>query len=305
MFKKATLLVAALAVAALFLALPAWPGTVPTSIVPEGARWVAHLDVEKFVATKLYEYLDKDGRFDIKSGNIARWLNINVRNDVTGLTIFGLGPGEKQAVFALAGKFDKARLLTLISLDESHQEIPYGGFTLYSTGDEYGAFANDGLIVFSESRDAIEKVLDTAGGKAKNFSSSKLNAALKDVSSGTFLSGIVENLSGLGRTIEQSKFVEKAGLMFFMAQEKQDNLQVRVQVTADSPESAKNMVDIAQGLIALARLGEGEGPKAVPAFLVDGFQVKMEGKTVRLELNIPSREIAKMASRGQGLDLFD
>jgi hypothetical protein len=294
MFKKAT-----------FLALPAWPGTVPTSIVPEGARWVAHLDVEKFVATKLYEYLDKDGRFDIKSGNIARWLNINVRNDVTGLTIFGLGPGEKQAVFALAGKFDKARLLTLISLDESHQEIPYGGFTLYSTGDEYGAFANDGLIVFSESRDAIEKVLDTAGGKAKNFSSSKLNAALKDVSSGTFLSGIVENLSGLGRTIEQSKFVEKAGLMFFMAQEKQDNLQVRVQVTADSPESAKNMVDIAQGLIALARLGEGEGPKAVPAFLVDGFQVKMEGKTVRLELNIPSREIAKMASRGQGLDLFD
>jgi hypothetical protein len=306
MFKKATLLVAALAGTALFLALPAWPGTVPTSIVPEGARWIAHLDVEKFVATKLYEYLDKDARFDIKSGNIARWLNINVRDDVTGLTIFGLGPGEKQAVFALAGKFDKARLLTLIALDENHQEIPYGGFTLYSTGDEYGAFANDGLIVFSESRDAIEKVLDTAGGKAKNFSSSKLNAALKDVSSGTFLSGVVEDLAGLSKEVKQSKFVEKAGLMFFMAQEKQDNLHVRVQVTADSPESAKNMVDIAQGLIALARLGEGEGPSAVPAFLVDGLQVKMEGKTVSLELDVPSREIANMAAHGRRLQgLFD
>ncbi|MBE0713602.1 MAG: hypothetical protein IH583_14615 [Candidatus Aminicenantes bacterium] len=93
--------------------------------------------------------------------------------------------------------------------------------------------------------------------------------------------------------------------MSFLAQEKQGNLQVRIQVTADSPESAKNMVDIAQGLIALARLGEGDGPKAVPAFLVDGLQVKMEGKTVRLELDIPSREIANMASRGRGLDFFD
>jgi hypothetical protein len=31
----------------------------------------------------------------------------------------------------------------------------------------------------------------------------------------------------------------------------------------------------------------------------------MEGKTVRLELDIPSREIANMTSRGRGLDFFD
>jgi hypothetical protein len=307
MFKKATLLAAALVAVALFLALPAWPGTVPTSIVPEGARWVAHLDMEKFVATKLYEYLEKDGRFEIKSRDLNRWLKIDVPKDVTGLTIFGLELGEKQAVFAVAGKFDKAGLLALLALDEGHKEIPYGGFTLYSTGsDEYGAFVNDGLIVFSESREAIEKVLDTAGGKAKNFSSSKLNAAFKDVSSGTFLSGVVENLAGLGKEINQSKFVEKAGLMFFLAQEKQDNLQVRVQVTADSPESAKDMADIAQGLIALARLGQGEGPRAVPASLVEGLHVKLEGKTVRLELDIPSRDVANMAAHGRGLHgLFD
>lgn len=306
MLKKVTLLAAALIAVALFLALPAWPGTVPTSIVPEGARWVAHLDMEKFVATKLFQYLDKDGRFDIKNRDLDRWFKIDVPRDITGLTIFGLAPGEKQAVFAVAGKFDKARLLTLLDLAEDHKEIPYGAFTLYSTGgDEYGAFVNDGLIVFSESREAIEKVLDTAGGKAKNFSSSKLNAALKDVSSGAFLSGVIEDLAGLGKEINQSKFVEKANGMFFLAQENKDNLLVRVQVTADSPESAKNMADIAQGLIALARLGQGEGPRAVPAFLVDGLQVKLEGKTVRFELDVPSQEVANLASRGRGLSFLD
>lgn len=306
MFKKSILLIAALVLAALILVVPAWPGTVPTSIVPEGARWMAHLDMEKFVATKLYEYLEKDGRFEIKSRDLNRWFKIDVPKDITGLTIFGLDPGDKQAVFAATGKFDKAGLLALLALDKDYQAIPYGSYTLYLTGsDEFGAFINDGLIVFSENREAVEKVLDTAAGKTKSFASSKLNAAFKDVSSGTFLSGVVEDLSGLGKEISQSKFVEKASMMFFLAQEKQDNLQVRVQITADSPESAKNMADIAQGLLAMARLGQGEGPRAVPASLVEGLQVKLEGKTVRLELDMPSREVANMASRGRGLDFFD
>ena len=306
MFKKSILLIAALALAALILVVPAWPGTLPTSVIPDGARWVAHLDMEKFIATRLYEYLEKDGRFEIKSRDLNRWFKIDVPKDITGLTVFGLDPGDKQAVFAVAGKFDKAGLLALLALDKEHQETPYGAYTLYSTGsDEFGAFINDGLIVFSENREAVEKVLDTAAGKTKSFASSKLNTAFKDVSSGAFLSGVVEDLSGLGQEINQSKFVEKASLMFFLAQEKQDNLQVRVQVTADSPESAKNMADVAQGLLAMVRLGQGEGPRAVPASLVEGLQVKLEGKTVRLELDMPSREIANMASRGWGLNFFD
>jgi hypothetical protein len=306
MFKKTILLIAALALAALIFVVPAWPGTLPTSVIPDGARWVAHLDMEKFIASKLYQYLEKDGKFDIKSRDLNRWFKIDVPKDITGLTIFGLDPGDKQAVFAVAGKFDRAGLLALIALDKEHQETPYGAYTLYSTGsDEYGAFINDGLIVFSENREAIEKVLDTAAGKTKSFASSKLNASFKDVSSGAFLSGVVENLSGLGKGINQSKFVEKASMMFFLAQEKQDNLQVRVQVTADTPESAKNMADMAQGLIALVRLGQGEGPGAIPASLVEGLKVKLDGKTVRLELDMPSREVADLASRGRGLDFFD
>ena len=306
MFKKSVLMIAALVLAALNFVVPAWPGTLPTSVIPDGARWVAHLDMEKFVATKLYEYLEKDGKFDIKSRDLNRWFKIDVPKDITGLTIFGLDPGDKQVVFAVAGKFDRAGLLALIALDKEHQETPYGAYTLYSTGsDEYGAFVNDGLIVFSENREAIEKVLDTAAGKTKSFASSKLNASFKDVSSGAFLSGVVGDLSGLGKGINQSKLVEKAGMMFFLAQEKQDNLQVRVQVTADTPENAKNMADMAQGLIALVRLGQGEGPGAIPASLVEGLKVKLDGKTVRLELDMPSREVANMASRGRGLDFFD
>ena len=53
MKKKTAFFAAAILAIVLFPAVPAWPGTIPSSVVPEGARWVAHLDMEKFLATSL------------------------------------------------------------------------------------------------------------------------------------------------------------------------------------------------------------------------------------------------------------
>ncbi len=301
--KKTALFAAALLVAALFLAVPAYPGTIPSSIVPEGARWVAHLDMEKFVATKLYGLLEKDGKFQIKSRDLDRWLKIDVPRDITGVTVFGFGKGTKgDAVVAVTGKIDRAGLMALIAKDEEHKEIAHGAYTIYSTGDdEYGAFVNDNLVVLSESREAIQSVLDTAAGKTQNFAKSALSASLKEVPAGAFLSGVIPDLSGLSRMNSPSKVLEQASGLFFLAQEKQDTLLLRLQVTAVSPESAKNMADIVQGLIAMGRMGGNGGDMAKVASLLDGLQVKLEGKVLRLEFERPSQEIADLISQGRGL----
>ena len=293
---------------ALALAVPAFPGTIPSSIVPEGARWVAHLDMEKFVATKLYEFLDKDGKFEIKSRDVNRWLKIDPAKDLTGVTVCGCEPGGKgQIVVAVAGKFDKARLLTLLDLDEDHPETPCGAYPVHSTGgDGYGAFVNDGLIVLSEDRLAVEKVLDTAGGKLKNFAGSALSASLKEVPAGAFLSGTLPDLTKLSEMNSQSKILEKASGLFFLAQERQDALQFRLQVTADSPETAKNMADLVQGIIAMGRLGGNDKDMARIASLLEGLQIKQDGKVLRLEFERPSREIADLLKMGRGFHgLFD
>jgi hypothetical protein len=304
MMKKVTVIVATLAAIALFLAVPAFPGTIPSSIVPENARWVVHLDMEKFVATGLYGYLEKDGKFQIKSRDIDRWLKMDIAKDVKGVTVFGLGPGDDQIVFAIAGKLDKAGIIAMVEADKGSQKTPYGAYTLYSSGsDEYGAFINDNLLVFSEGKEAIEKALDTAGGKAKNFAATPLSAALKEVPAGAFLSGVLPDLGGLGKELGQSKVLDKASGLFFLAQEKKESLLVRLQVTAESPESAKNMADVVQGLIAMGRLGGNEGEMAKIAPLLDGIQVKLDGKVLRLDFERPSKEIADLMSHGKGFDI--
>ena len=302
--KKAALLTAVLILIALFWAVPAFPGTIPSSIVPEGARWIAHLDMEKFVATKLFEYLEKGGNFEIKGRDLKRWLQMEPK-DVSSLTVFGLGPGDGQIVFAVAGKLDKAGIIALAEADMEHQKTPFGGYTLYSSGsDEYGAFVTDDLLVFSEGRAAIEKVLETAGGKTKNFAGSALSAALKEVPAGAFLSGVLPDLSGLGKEIKQSKVLEKASGLFFLAQEKQDTLLLRLQVTADTPDNAKNMFDVVQGFIAMGKLGGNEGDMARIASLLEGLQVKQDGKVLRIDFERPSQEIAGLISHGRGIAGF-
>jgi len=302
--KKMTVIVATLVAIALFLAVPAFPGTIPSSIVPENARWVAHLDMEKFVGTTLYGYLEKDGKFQIKSRNLDRWFKMDIPKDIKSVTVFGLGTDDKDIVFAVSGKIDKAGIIAMVEADKDNQKTSYGAYTLYSSGsDEYGAFINDTLVVFSEGQEAIKKVLDTAGGKAKNFAGTPLSASLKAVPGTAFLSGVMPDLSRLSGINSQSKVLEKASGLFFLAQEKADNLLVRLQVTADTPESAKNMVDVVNGLIAMGRLGGNDENMAKLTALLDGLQVKLQGKVVTLDFERPSKEIADLMSHGKGFDI--
>ena len=304
MTKKIALLLAALMALALFVAAPAFAGTIPSSIVPESAKWVAHLDMEKFVGTELYALLDKDGRFQIKGRDIDRWLKMDLAKDIKGVTVIGLGSDDANIVFAVEGTLDKAGIIALAEADKDSQKTAYGAYTLYSSGsDEYGAFVNDRLIVFAEGRAALEKVLDTAGGKAKTFAGTPLSAVLKEVPAGAFLSGVLPDLSALGKEIGQSKVLDQASGLFFMAQEKTGNLSLRLQVTAASPESAKNMADVVQGLIAMGRLGGTERGMAEIAPLLDGLQVKLDGKTVRIDFERPSKDIAALLSEHKGIHI--
>jgi hypothetical protein len=301
--KKKALLAAALIVFALVWVFPVFPGTIPSTLVPEGARWVVHLDMERFVATKLFAAVEKGERFEIKTRDAGRWLKLDPTKDIKGVTLIGFESGTQgQPVVAVSGTFDKDRLLTLVDLDEKHSETAYGAYTIYSSrGDGCGAFVNDSLVVLSESQAALERVLDTAGGKSKSFAGTALAAALKDVPAGAFLSGVLPDLSGLGKEINQSKVLEKASGLFFSAQEREDRLLVRLQVTADTPESAKNMYDVVQGLIAMGKLGMDPDDASRIARLVEGLQIKQDGKVLRIDLDRPSQEIADLVSRGRGV----
>jgi hypothetical protein len=299
---KRTILIATLAVLTLVLAVPAFPGAIPAKIVPENARWVAHLDMEKFAATELFTALEKDGQFRVKTRDMDRWLKMDPVKDIRGVTAVGFGPGDDKIAIIVEGRLDKAGLIAKAESEEDLRKTAYGAYTLYSgDGDGCAAFITDNMVVLSESRSLVEKVLDTAGGKAKDFGGTPLSASLKDVPAGAFISGVLPDLSGLSRLNSQSKVLEQASGLFFMAQEKSGLLLLRLQVTAATPESAKNMADVVNGIVAMGRLGGNEGDMAKVAAMLDGLQVKLDGKVLRLDFERPSKDIAALVSHRHGL----
>ncbi len=298
--KKTVISAAVLLAIALFWAVPVFSGAIPSSVVPNGARWIVHLDVEKFVGTSLYGYLEKSGSFEIKNAKLNGLLKMDFPKDVTGVTVFGLGDDAKgQTVIAVAGKFDRPGIMGLIAQDQNHKEIPYGDNKIYSAGDnEFGAFVTDNLVVLADSQAAIEKALDTAASKGRNFTGSTLSASIKEIPAGAFLGGVLPDVPKWGKELGQSKMLENASGLFFLAQEKNENILLRVQLTADTAENAKNMADIVQGLVALGRMSGSQDTKMAQVLpLLDGLQVRQDGKVLKLEFERPSKEIADLLSR--------
>jgi hypothetical protein len=63
------------------------------------------------------------------------------------------------------------------------------------------------------------------------------------------------------------------------------------------------MADVVQGLIAMGRLGGAERGMAEVAPLLDGLQVKLDGKMVRIDFERPSKDIAALLSGHKGIHI--
>jgi hypothetical protein len=296
------------------VSISAQPSSLQTSIIPENVQWVVHLDMKKFTSTRLFDLLiqDKKNRIEEKSLKFAEKFKFNPLKDIMGITVFGFGRGEKNTVLCLRGNFNKDHLLSLLKMNEENKEFSYGTYTIYHWDHaQYGAFADEHLVVVANDEDVIKNVLDVFSGKKKNFSTSNLMLQLKGVPENAFFRAVVDNISHLaGHHGDESAILKKTGMAFFIALESNQNLTIKLKLTTNSPETAANVQQIVQGFIALAKLKQKEEEKD-PRFsrllkLIDNLKIKLEGNTLYMELTHPSKEIVDLLSHGRKtFDILD
>lgn len=286
------------------LALPSQPLS-PAVLVPQDAQWVLHLDVRKFVSTQLFDLLKNDhgSKLDHFNAKIFEKLKVDILKDIDGVTLFGIGKGRSNAVVCLSGNLDKNYLLSLLAQDKNHRETPYGKHTIHSWRSSHcGAFANDHLVLLGSDEDAIKNALDVIDGKKRNMAASPLMSYWREIPPGAFLKAAANNISSLTRDHEASAILKKAGMAFFMALEKNENLKLKLKLTTDTPETAKNIEQIVMGFMALARMKQNdrESTRRMKFFkLLESLQIKVEGNVVQMELSQPSTELADMLSHGK------
>lgn len=278
----------------------------PTSMAPDDARWLIHLDMKKFVTTQLFDLLieNKSVKIDRITNTLSEKIKIDLFKDVTGITILGMGKGEDNAVMCWEGKLDRDFILSLLKINKDYKETPYGKYTIHKwERDHCGTFVNDRLALVGGNEDTIKKVLDVIAGKKKNMNASDLMEYWKEIPRGAFLKAAAFNISELARNRQASEILKKAGMAFFMALEKNENLKLKLKLTTDTPETAQSIHQVVLGFMALAKLKQTDNASEKHMNflkLLEHLTINVEKKVLQMELNYPSEDLVKMFSHMGG-----
>jgi hypothetical protein len=290
--KKYVLLILILFLAA--ITAPAFAAApLQTNLVPEKAAWFIHLDVQAFAKTQLKrEWFDKQmNDFKDEIAEIERVGQIDFFRDIAHVTVINMGDDD-DAVVALSGKLKKNHLVSLLKKEESPSEMDYGQYLIYHWDDEYGTFVNDSLLMISEAETSLKAVLDTVSGKMKDISATALASQLKTLVPGNFLTAASVKLNDM---IEDDDFpsavLKNSKGAFFSVAEAGNKVKARLSLEAESPETAKNLSDVVNGLKSLLAMQEKVDPEWS---LIKSLKMNVQGSSFTLETEALIEEILEL-----------
>jgi hypothetical protein len=265
-----------------------------TSLVPQNAKWFVHIDIAKISKMQIKKYFTDKYDTDIEREilGIEKTADIDFFEDITAVTAIGFGDDRNEPVIAFSGNINKDHLLSLLKKEEVPDEIQYNKYVIYNwDGDEFGVFVNDRLVLISENRQGIESVLDSFSGKEANISSTSLRSHLDKLSADTFFLAAADDILGMIGDEDDdfgSMLLKKTKQAFFTATERKDRLNLKLTLEADSLETAKNMLEMANGLRAFLAMNDEIDPEW--EFIKD-LKIGSQGSTVVLESESSGEEL--------------
>jgi len=281
-----------------------------TKLIPAEAKWLIHIDVEKFAQTELKLILEEHSKNDFGKEimGIEKMTGIDFFSDISAVTVIGMNQKNEEPIIAFSGKLDKSHLLGLLKEEETPKELNYGDFLIYNWDDNgYGVFADDSLLIFSENRSGLEKVLDTFSGKGKNFSDTPLQNQFKSISPDTFLVASAENISEMLDDDDDdfgALILKKTESAFFSVDEQNSKVRVLLSLQTDSPETAANMESMVTGLKAFLSMNDKIDPEWD---IVKSLTVSTKGTAVQLESQGSVEELLNiiLGKKFPGVNLFN
>jgi hypothetical protein len=294
---KKSVIILVTIILAMFFCCATLSANLQKSIIPAEANWVIHFDMEKFAATQIGNHLlQEDDILGVgkKNDDFYDKYRIDIKKDIDGITVFGVGMGEKNIVVCLRGNFDREHLLGLLREEDSHTEIPYGQYTIHKwDNDEYGTIAGNDLVLLGSGEEGIKSTLDVIAGKKANITSTPMNDYIKEIPANAFMAALAKDISSLAKKAPQVFVIKKTESFMFSLAEIKDNFNIRLNFAVKTLEDAQNMENVLRGLISLAnmQLEEMKTKFKVP----DDIVIETKGKKVYVEMNYPSKALLDIA----------
>jgi hypothetical protein len=283
-------------------AVPALGAPLQKSEISPGANWMLHADLDAFRSSTLGKLLLTELKaqgVDAKLQEFATIFSFNPLTDIRGVTLYGKGKDRNNAVGIIDGQFDADKLLAIVRMNPQYEEVPYQGVTLHRWLNEdkkggtagelmYGYINKGHEVVISTGLDALKQEVDILKGSGAGASAG-LASQIPQANNGTFLQIAATGIGEMVGENPQAAILKQANSLSLAAGEAGEKAFVGLQLQAQSPEVAENILKMAQGVVAMAQLAVQEQPKL--SELAKSVNVVREDKTVQARFEAPSQSI--------------
>jgi hypothetical protein len=276
--------------------------------LPPDAKVVAFANVREIMDSELHQKLralaprNDNGmaRFEAETG-------VDVTRDVdyvlaaVGGGTEPVGPNQGHPLVIARGRFDNVRIEGLVRSKGGTVE-DYKGVRFLKIADPNGtmdgalAFVEPGLIAMG-AQDAVRRAIDArmGGASASAAGNQELVRLVKEADDGNaWVVAKFDALSTAGKL--PSDVLQRIPAINWISITGHVNGGVRAAVRAETRDeaAAKNLREVLQGLLALAKLQTGAQTDV--AALVDSVELGGDGKNVSLGLSVPIEFIDRLAS---------
>jgi hypothetical protein len=285
--------------------------------VPGSAAVVAYADVRDVMTSEFRQKLRQVMPHGNEEGQaeFQRETGIDIEKDIDYVLAWMAPPavegGEPDGLVMLRGRFDAARLEGLALQHGGSVETVDGIRTLQMAHDGDGdgdgdgarpgrkhagmlAFLEPNLIALGKDATVRAAIASRNGQGASIRSNDELVSLIADLegSSDLWAVGRMDALAGRAKLPEQIASQIPAVKWFSASSAINGGLSAMVRAEARDEESAKNLRDVLQGVMALAKMQAGSKPEFQP--FLNSLQLSGTGTTVALSFEVPSALIDQM-----------
>lgn len=281
--------------------LTASAGPLATSQVPANAKWVMHVDVDRFTASQTCAVLTNSAAagqaFQQQLARYRAMLGLDPLHDLRQVTLFGEDVTGTRGVALVAGSLKGDAITRTLATFPQYRATPIDRWTLQkwrdrATGRELDAcLYSSRLLIVASDESGVTGAMNVLNGAKPSLARAKGGLGIPTPKYGTFLTAATRGYAGDGQDPVKALILRNTESATVQIGETSGTVDAGLVLNAVSTDAAQQIEQVLNGLIVAANLsGSTEGLGRLAALST----VARDDRTLTIQLRCPARDAAQL-----------
>lgn len=291
-----------IAMIVLAAALGLQAGPLPKSQVAGDAKWVMHLDMEKFAPSRTCRLLmsarNGGNSFKTMLERYRTLLGVDPLKDLSGITLYGQEVTGNRGTALISGTLNARAIIQQLGTYPQYATRTYGKTTLHTWTDKatkrslWACFHTTRLLILGSDESSILSATATLGGSKPSLATGKsVVLPVASLQEGAFFTALSKGYAGTEADPINAMILKNTDTATLQLSEKAGTVDGRVTLKAVSSDAALQIHQLFNGLMVAANLSDSASPLAKLAAM---SQIKRDDRNVSLKVNCPAADAAEI-----------